>query len=260
MKKIPAPAFILPLFSILLPAFFPAGWAASRSTARAHLETARQSFMEEFARIDRELKKAAERLGAAGLTGGEARSALGDLFHAFACAVDCAAVDPQGRMVTVEPTPFRRFEGSDISGQEHVRRTLDLRRPVLSGTIETVEGIEATDAEHPIFGSEGAYLGSVSLLLRAEQLAAAALAPSSGQKVSSIWIMETGGRILFHPEKKRVGSNVFAGERLQADDNLRRLAERIAADPGGRDDALGTVWTSVSLYGTAWRLVVDEES
>ncbi len=225
------------LIPLLILACFPAGCSGSRSDPQATLEAARQNIIKEFSRIDLEMKRAAERLGAAGLTGYDARSALEDLFNAFPYAVDCAAVDSTGRMVTIEPAPFRHFEGNDISDQEQVKRMLDRRIPVLSGVFRTVEGIEATDVEFPVFGSDGAFLGSVSLLFSAEKFLAAALAPAAGVKPASVWIMETGGRILFHPEKSRVGTNFFAWERLRTEDDLRRLAERIASNPDGEEPA-----------------------
>jgi len=252
MKKIPTAFLPIP---VLLLALFPAGCSASRYDSQAALEAARQNIMEEFSRIDLELKRAAERLGAAGLTGYDARSALEDLFNAFPYAVDCAAVDSTGRMVTIEPAPYRHFEGNDISDQEQIKRMLDRHEPVLSGVFRTVEGIEATDVEYPIFGPDGAFLGSVSLLFSAEKFLAAALAPAAGEKPASVWIMETGGRILFHPVKARVGTNFFAWERLRTEDNLRRLAERIALNPDGKDAGLGATWTSAVFYDTAWRLV-----
>lgn len=254
MKKIPRAAF-LPI-PVLLLAFFPAGCSGSRSNSQGALEAARQNIMEEFSRIDLELKRAAERLGASGLTGYDARSALEDLFNAFSYAIDCAAVDSAGRMVTIEPAPFRHFEGNDISDQEQIKRMLDRRNPVLSGVFRTVEGIEATDVEYPVFGPDGAFLGSVSLLFSAEKFLAAALAPAAGEKPASVWIMETGGRILFHPEKSRAGTNFFAWERLRTEDNLRRLAERIASNPDGEDTGLSAAWTSAVLYDTPWRLVI----
>ncbi len=253
------PAAILFLLPVLFLAFFPAGCAGSRTDSETALESARMKVMEEFARIDLELKRAAERLGAEGLTGYGARSALEDLFNAFPYAVDCTAVDSTGRMVTVEPAPYRHFEGNDISDQEQVKRILDRRVPVLSGVFRTVEGIEATDAEYPVFGSDGAFLGSVSLLFSAEGLLATALNSQAGEKTPATWVVETGGRILFHRDKARLGSNFFAWDRLRTEEKLRRFAEQLASRPDGADAGLGATWTSASLYDTAWRLVIFGE-
>jgi len=250
LKKIPV-AFIL--LSLAIFAFIPSGCAARR--APAALETARRNILVEFSRIDLELKRAAERIGTAGLTGDGARATLEDLVKALPYAVDVAAIDSTGKMVTIEPAAYRHFEGSDISDQEQVKRILDRRMPVMSAVFRTVEGLEATDVEYPVFGSGGAFLGSVSLLFSSEKLLDAALVPSAGGK-SSIWVMETGGRILSHPEKSRIGTNFLAWDRLRAEEKLRRLAERFASEGEGRDAGRGAIWTTASLYDTAWRLIV----
>ena len=95
---------------------------------------------EEFGRLDAALNRAAATLGACGLEGEKARSALRELCCALPYAVDCSTIDGKGRMVTVEPAPFRRFEGTDISDQEQVRRVRESGKPVLSSVFMSVEG------------------------------------------------------------------------------------------------------------------------
>ncbi len=176
-------AVIASLFLVpaLLLTFFPAGCSGFSSDSEAALEAARVAILEEFNRVNIELRRAAERLGASGLTGCDARSALEDLYLAIPSAVDCAAVDSRGIMVTIEPASYRHHENKDISGQEQVKRMLDRREPVMTGIFLTVEGIEAGDAEYPVFGPEGAFLGSVSLLFSPEKLLDGALSPVSGK-------------------------------------------------------------------------------
>jgi len=253
MKKISV-IVILSSLSLLF-AFVSAGVAEVRDDSSMALENARQKIMEEFARIDMELKRAAERLGAAGLTGYGARSALEDLYNAFPYAVDCAAVDAEGIMVTIEPAPFRHYEGKDISGQEQVKRMLDRRKPVLSDAFLTVEGVEATDVEYPVITDDGTFLGSVSLLFIPEKLLAG-LFPAAAGKTPDISVMETGGRILYHADPDRIGMNLLASDRFKTDKNLRRLGERLAAEQDGKDTAENAAWLSVDLYDTFWRLVV----
>ncbi len=98
-------AVIASLFLVpaLLLTFFPAGCSGFSSDSEAALEAARVAILEEFNRVNIELRRAAERLGASGLTGCDARSALEDLYLAIPSAVDCAAVDSRGIMVTIEP-------------------------------------------------------------------------------------------------------------------------------------------------------------
>ena len=80
------------------------------------LVTAQQQLTAEFERLDAGLRSAAGKLARDGLTGANAREALNDLCEDFAYAIDCAAVDAQGRMVTVEPSPYRHFDVPLVSG------------------------------------------------------------------------------------------------------------------------------------------------
>jgi hypothetical protein len=114
------------------------------------LAEAAQNLSVELNRLDDGLGRAAQKLGKSGLTGPEARGALSALCSKFSYAVDCAAVDMQGTMVTLEPAPFRRFEGKNIAGQEQVQRILKTGKPVLSGVFRAVEGFPAIDAEYPV--------------------------------------------------------------------------------------------------------------
>jgi hypothetical protein len=67
-------------------------------------------------------------------------------------------------------------------------------------------------------------------------------------------VIETGGRILYRPDKSRIRTNLFTSDPFKADETLRRLGERIAAEPEGKNSEANTAWTSVSLYDTYWRL------
>ena len=135
------------IFLVPLIVFGLGGCSASNDDAAPALESARLKVTRELSRIDLELKRAADRLGSSGLIGTGARAALDTLYNALPYAVDCAAVDSAGRMVTIEPASYRHFEGGDISNQEQVKRMLEKRNPVMSGAFLTVEGIEATDVE-----------------------------------------------------------------------------------------------------------------
>lgn len=229
MKKTPA----LMTLSLCLTLFLPSPPAAANiSPVSADvLEEARLKIMEEFARIDIELKRAAERLTIEGLTGYGARSALEDLYNAFAYAIDCTAVDSSGRMTTVEPAPYRHVEGSDISDQEQVKRLLDRRVPVLSGVFMTVEGIEAVDTEYPVTRPDGTFIGSVSLLFAPEKMLAGLL--TADGKTPSVFIADAAGRVLYHPDRARIGT-IFSPAKET------------------RDAASAA---SASLYDTVWRII-----
>lgn len=84
-------------------------------------------------------RQATVQLGVSGLTGDAARTVLAELCGSFSYAVDCATLDPKGKMLTIEPAAYRHFEGTDISEQEQVKRIFEgnegifTLRPTFSG-------------------------------------------------------------------------------------------------------------------------------
>lgn len=231
------------------------------------LEAARQKVAAELNRLDEGLREAAAALGKTGLTGEGARPVLASLCGKFDYAVDCAAVNLQGRMAVVAPEAFRRFEGKDISGQEQVRRVLKTGRPALSSVFVSVEGFPAVDAEYPVVSPEGKRIGSVSVLFQPEKFLGSVFVPLARKTSVEIWAMEKGGLILYEADASQIGLNLFTSGRYQPYAGLLAQGKRIAARPQGKgvyeftDGPSANVvrknalWKTVSLYGTSWRLV-----
>lgn len=237
------------------------------------LEAARQNVAAELSRLDEGLREAAAELGKTGLAGESARPVLAALCGKFDYAVDCAAVNLQGRMATIEPEAFRRFEGKDISGQKQVRRILKTGRAVLSSVFVSVEGFPAVDAQYPVKTPKGQRIGSVSVLFQPEKFLGSVFVPLARQTPFGIWAMEKGGLILYDADASQIGLNLFTSGRYQSYAGLLALGKRIAARPQGKGayeftDGRSTrvvrknaLWKTASLYGMSWRLVavtVDE--
>ena len=235
--------------------------------ANQALAAARQNVAGELSRLDEGLREAAAALAKTGLTGEGARPVLASLCRKFDYAVDCAAVNLQGRMAVVEPEAFRKFEGKDISGQEQVRRVLKTGRPALSSVFVSVEGFPAMDAEYPVMSPEGKTIGSVSVLFQPEKFLGGIFVPLVRQTSVEIWAMEEGGLILYDADASQIGLNLFTSGRYQPYAGLPALGKRIAAQPQGKGVYEFTagrsanvvrksaLWKTVSLYGTSWRLV-----
>jgi len=241
--------------------------ALCKADAPPALREARQKVMAEFDRLDEGLRQAAKVLGTSGLTGEKARPALAQLCTDFDYAADCAAVDLQGRMVTIEPAPYRQFEGKDISSQEQIKRIVKTGKPVLSKVFRSVEGFPAADVEYPVISPGGQRLGSVSILFQPEKLLGKILVPLLAGIPVDIWVMEKEGLILYDVDSSEIGLNLFTSKLYQPYAGLIRLGRRIAAAPEGngvykfRSGSSPAVvrkkafWQSVALYGTEWRLV-----
>ncbi|MFZ5587958.1 MAG: hypothetical protein ACOZHQ_18735 [Thermodesulfobacteriota bacterium] len=223
-----------------------------------------------LAGMDQALADAARRLAQEGLSGPQAGKALAALCAGLPLAIDCAAIDPQGVMVVVEPAAYKRFEGSNIAGQPQVAQVIATRRPVLSAYFHTVEGVGAVDLERPVIAADGAYLGSASVIFDPARLMEAALKDLPLPPGAKVFLVQGDGRMLFNSEPAEIGRSLATDPLYAQNPGVKELAERIMAQAGGEFGPYEfrghgdlparrvTRWTSVGLHGVAWRVGVSQ--
>ncbi|MRR07123.1 MAG: hypothetical protein EG828_09290 [Deltaproteobacteria bacterium] len=252
---------------------FAIGFAADTSTVAAGNEIPpiiaelEQELSLKLNRIDADLANAAKGLSKTGLQSPEARKILHDLCRTAPFAIDCATVDKAGTMLIVEPEEYRQFEGAAIGKQEQIIRLHTSRKPVVSKVIRTVEGFDAVDIEHPVFSSQGTFIGSVSILIRPESLISSVAENLIRGLPIDVWAMQTDGRILYDPDKEEIGRMLFDDPIYSPFPQLQSLGDTISKERRGSGsyEFLGkglhkpvtkhAHWTSVGLYGTEWRVV-----
>jgi hypothetical protein len=218
--------------------------------------------------IDAVLASAAKGLSVTGLQGPDARKILNNLCQSISYAVDCATVDLKGRMVTIEPWVYRKYEGADISKQEQVVLLQKSRKPAMSKSFRAVEGFDAVDIEYPVFSPKGEFAGSVSLLIRPESLFSSVVTPVIQGLPVDVWAMQKDGRILYDPDAEEIGRMLFDDPIYKPFPHLLSLGKTIAKKRmgSGSYEFLGkglkepvkkeAYWTTVAILGTEWRLVV----
>lgn len=231
----------------------------------SHLKTAIDGALE---KIDKDLIKAAKKIKRTGLTGKKTGQALTDLCRSVPGAIDCATVDPGGKMATVMPREYKKHEGADISKQEHMERLWKSGKPVFSNIFRSVEGIDAIDLEYPLFSKDKKLAGSVSLLLKPETFLASIIVPALKGLPNEAWLMQTEGRIVYDKDAKQIGMMLFDDPLYQPYESLLSAGREIAANTKGRSfyefPAVGRpepvrkdiYWDTVGRHGMAWRLVV----
>ena len=248
-----------------------AGCSASAPEAPPILTQLRGAVQAELERMDKGLSEAATGLARTGLTGPEARAVLARLCQAHASAVDCAAVDKAGRMVTIEPAVYRSHEGKDISQQAQVVRLHSTRKPVLSQVFRAVEGFDAADLQWPVLGPGGDLIGSASLLFRPETLLGNIIAPQVKGSNWEPWLMQVDSRVIYDLDPQEIGRVTLTDPLFKAYPEVLELAVHISHSPSGAGSykflragfAEATTkrawWTTVGLHGTEWRLVISQE-
>lgn len=249
---------------LLLLAIFTAGTApAAGGDPLAVLQGRLQAALED---MDQGLAQAAQGLAASGLRGPAASRILAGLCAEKHQAIDCAAIDPQGVMVALEPSHFKPFEGTSIANQPQVARIMRDHQPVLSEYFYTVEGVGAVDMERPVPDAKGGYLGSVSIIFdpsRMVERLSADLALPAGAK---LFLAQTDGRLLFSSQLAEIGRNLRGDPLYAQNQEIKAVVERILGQDQGQagpyqyQDVSGvavrrvTRWVSLSIHGVTWRL------
>lgn len=219
-------------------------------------------------KIDTDLASASEKLSKTGLESAAAREVLRGICVSNPYVVDCATVDKDGVMRIIEPTKYRKYEGKDISEQEQVRLLRETRQPVISGSIQTVEGIVAVDLQHPVFSPGGDFIGAVSAIIKPESLLSTVIAPAIKGSAFEVWAMDTNGTILFDQDGEEVGKVLFEDPLYQGYPDLVAMGKRVTKESDGsgayvfyKKGMMKVVrkeaqWTTVGIHGIEWRVIV----
>ncbi|MCX5855535.1 MAG: cache domain-containing protein [Deltaproteobacteria bacterium] len=219
-------------------------------------------------KIDGRLIMASKKAALSGIKGRKTGQALLGLCRSVPGSIDCATVDLSGRMVTVMPAKYKKYKGTDISGQEQVIRLQKTGKPVFSHVFRSVEGIDAVDIEYPVYLKNKKLAGAVSLLLSSEAFLASVIVPALNGLPHEAWLMQKDGRILYDKDSKQIGLMLFEDPLYRPYENLLAAGRKIAGDKKGAGSyeflAVGKrgtvrrniVWDTVVLYGVEWRLVV----
>ncbi len=230
------------------------------------LEAVTKSAQAALDRLDRDTATAAQALGPTDMAGDEARRVLRNLALASPAVIDATAVSKDAIMLTVEPAEYASAEGADISAQEQMQRLSETQKPVMSGVFATVEGVNATDLEHPVFAPSGAFNGSASLLFTPTVLLTMAMQETLAGRSAEVFVVDTDGLMLYDRDAAEVGTYVFSNPMYADNPELLAIAERMRTEPEGTgsytfaaEGSSASVrkevsWASVGLHGTEWRV------
>ena len=107
---------------------------------------------------------ASEQLSATGLGGEQARNLLKSIAQNYSYIIDVSTLDLQGTFVTVEPATYRNLEGSTVTMPYDIfAPSNDPIYPIMSPVYQLEEGVNGSVIMAPIFNSNGAMIGSVSI-------------------------------------------------------------------------------------------------
>jgi len=221
--------------------------------------------------LDNAVAAAAEKIAKSGLQGEETRGILNGLCKRYPYLLDCSTADPQGKMITVAPAEYRRYEGTDTAATEASKKFLTglsgNKQPVLSNIFRAVEGTDAVVLVWPVVTEKGELMGVVSALFKPGSLMDEIIAPQAKVVALKVNVMQLDGMVIYCTTGTETGKNVLTDPSYKDYPELIAQAEKIAAQKTGKGGYMfpgvatdkpvkkTIYWTSVGLHSTEWRLV-----
>ncbi|MDD5593493.1 MAG: cache domain-containing protein [Candidatus Margulisbacteria bacterium] len=220
--------------------------------------------------MDSDLARAAQQLGTVGLFDASA-GILQKIYDDHSAIVDVATVDPEGHLMTIRPARYKSSEGERINEQPHFMEVKRTGQPVMSGMFKTVEGFYAVSLIYPVINLKGQTIGYVSLVFKPDALIGNITKPYiAGLPSVEALAIQKDGRVIYDRDILQIGKMTFSDPVYQNYPDLLELAKKIAAETGGAGTysfpvglsgapvKKATEWTTISLHGVEWRLVVSK--
>jgi len=220
-----------------------------------------------FNHMDETTAETAKLLSSTGLTSKISTELLQKLFDQNEYSYDVVTIDKKGIIVNVAPENFKEIVGENISSQEQVKRIHATKKPVVSKAILTVEGFIGFDLQHPVFDTNGEFIGSVSVLTEPEFFGQII----SGKVVNfpvEIWLMQKDGEIIYDVNKDEIGRNLFTDELYKNFESLKKVGKQMVESANGEGEyeffdssqnqivKKKLIWTTIMVHSTEFRLAL----
>ncbi len=176
-------------------------------------------------------------------------------------------VDGSGKIIYTTPTGNDSARGRYIGDQDHVRRILDLQKPVASDVFMAVQGYRAIAVHVPVF-RDTVFLGSLAVLIDFKSISERFFKGLRLGKTGYAWMVSQKGIELFCPVSGHIGKSVF--ENCKDFPTILSMAKEMVAGNEGtttynfnqiRDQKLENVkkhavYLPVSFTDNFWSIVV----
>ncbi len=213
---------------------------------------------------------ASQQISGTGLGGEQARNLLKSIAQNYSFIIDVSTLDLQGTFVTVEPATYSNLEGSKVTMPYDIfAPSKDPIYPIMSPVYQLEEGVNGSVIMAPIFNSNGAMIGSVSIAFDASALINATATEVSAGTSYVIWASDTDGTMIYEVNKAEEGTNLFADPTISTWSTLQTFSRHMVTEAAGYgtyeyynyDNAGTTVtkqayWVTAGIYGEEWRLII----
>lgn len=166
--------------------------------------------------------------------------------------------DRSSVIIAVYPDAFNSSIGVDVSSQSLASRTLKNPVPGMGDYFLTIEDRYAVIAEYPLFSSANSVTGYINVVFDPKVMvdtSIQSLPKGSGQQVL---VAETDGTIIYHADSGLIGSsmqNMTDSWPLIENSQSGAISLVMSSESAGNEET-AVFWTTVSLYGTSWKVLV----
>lgn len=249
---------------MLIPAFSCAAPPNTEAQVKIYADKMQKAVQAELDKLDADMATAAVTLRGSGLGGDGARQVLNGLLAKYPYLIDCSTVDTTGKVVTMVPDAYSRYEGTNIETQ-------DVKSPVLSPYMKADEGVMAVALMRPVVDEKGQQVGIIDALFTPEAMLSGIVESVLKGTDIAINVLQTDGMTIYDRPKSDTGSNLLTDAQYKQYTDLLALGSRFAAEEAGSGTysypshatAAQTkklaVWSSARLHGTSWRLILVQE-
>lgn len=237
--------------------------------AKDILQKISNSISEQLIRMDKNLYNTVTGFGAAFPPEHVARNAFRKLYQGNPYVISCALVDPDGKIVYIEPSDFYPSEGQNIRDHENYLSMQKVQAPMLSSSFLAVEGFDAVSLQHPVHDKKGNICGYVNLLIRPEIMVEELVTPYIAETFYDPWIIEPEGRIIFDKAFDGTGQMLFLDYLYEENRTLLELGDQIAESESGQGDYIFidpdtgermvkmAIWDTIHMHGRQWRVILS---
>jgi hypothetical protein len=185
--------------------------------------------------------------------------------------VDSTFIDNKGIMRFIEPQQYRKYEGSDISKQEAIIKMLKSQKPRMGNAFVSVEGVKSIDIEYPVFSKRKQFIGSISMLIKYDELIRSVAANVEKELGVNCMVMQKDGLILYKTDPTQIGRNTFTDPLYKDFPEVIALGKRMIKEKEGEGfysfTTPGTkkvvkkrnVWKTVHFFNNDWIVAVYGE-
>jgi len=218
--------------------------------------------------LDRNISGVAKSLGSTGISGNAANNVLADL-SASSSVIDAVTVTRSGTIAAAMPPRYQNVIGETVANQSHIIKGFATAAPVLSGEFTTVEGFNASAIVYPVQSADGVVFGLLSVPFLPASLLSDAISPLMDNNEFEVTVIQTDGRIIYATNTSQVGMMSLSDPLFVSRPDLIRFVKQVVSTNSGsgtytvpdmatkKNVTVENYWTTVSLHGTPWRIILD---